>query len=106
MEIRKLWNPFYRMRISFDIIFNRTITITAMDFIGNATNPNEIPKTNFTEEELSAGKLVFNKKNGCWSLERKTKGKVVGDTFYPNKGQSVKYEIRNWKMSSLNIINT
>jgi len=36
---------------------------------------------------------VFNKANGCWCLERKTSGKVVGDMFYPHKGQSVKYEI-------------
>lgn len=95
MEWNKLWNPFYRMRVLSDIIFNRSVTITAIDFIGLATDPNVIPKTNFTEEELSAGELVFNKENRCWCLERKTKGKIVGDVFYPNKGQSVKYEIRN-----------
>lgn len=95
MEWSKMWNPFYRMRILSDIIFNRTITIIAMDFI-NSSDPNEIPKNCFTEEELSAGELVFNEKNRCWCLQRKTKGKIVGGIFYPHKGQSVKYEIRDW----------
>ena len=89
----KMWNPFYRMRAFFDMCFGGETTMTAMDFISWATDPNEMPKTNFTEEQLSAGKLVFNDKNKCWCLERPTKGKIMAGWFYPNEGQSVKYKI-------------
>lgn len=71
----------------------KQITITAMDFIGHAKDPRVKPITNFTREQLLAGELVFNCTNGCWCLERKTTGKIIDGTFYPNKGQSVQYTI-------------
>lgn len=70
--------------------------VTAIDYFGSMTDKNVRPFSRF-KLKMKYGmfaKLVFCERNGCWSVERKTKGTVDhSGWFTPFPGQAVTYKI-------------